>query len=121
MTVYDMPDDFEIVEGAEHWSNGFYVSTFNALGLRWKVMRSDGKKADEGFYTYLRLDEYHPWERPEIPAWLNGYHIPTLPGTFEPDMAAMFLAQIKKQWDRGEAAGRRNQQKDIRKVIGLDK
>jgi hypothetical protein len=117
---HEMPKDFEIVEGAEEWSNGFYVSTFNALGLRWKIMRSNGK-GDDGFYTYLRLDDYRPCDRPPTPAWLEGYHIATLPGTFEPDMAAIFLQQVAHQWERGEAAGRRNQQQDFRKAIGLDK
>lgn len=114
-----MPE-FTITKPAEEWSNGFYVTEFECLDYRWKLMRSDGTDLD-GFYTYLHPGDYRPCDRPPTPEWLEGYHIPTLPGTFEPDMAAMLLGMIKTQWKRGEAAGRRHQQTDFRKVIGLDK
>lgn len=118
MRFHDMPKDFEITKPMEEWDNGFYVTEFECLGIRWKLMRSNGK-TDDGFYTYLHIGDYRPNDRPPTPEWLEAWHIPTFPGTVEPDMAAMFLGQIKHQWERGEQRGRRNQQADFKRVIGL--
>lgn len=119
-----MPKDFEITKPMEEWSNGLYVTEFIAHGVLWDLKRSNGKDGRgnaEPFYTYLKPAHLQPWERRDhpTPPWLESYHIPTLPGTFEPDMAAIVIGMIKTQWERGEAAGRRNQQADFRKVIGV--
>jgi hypothetical protein len=123
---YDLPDDFEIVEEADHWSNGLIVSSFRAHGVVFRVSRSDGTREEDGFYTYLRPADDGPYRGQKLPPWLlqqdvhSGlYYFPTLPGTIEPDMAAAIIDMIKKRWEAGEAVGRQRQQADFRKVIGV--
>lgn len=119
MRFYDLPEDFEITKPVEEWSNGLLVCEFKALDRIWDLKRSVGKR-DEPFYTYLSLASHNGTIRTQpTPDWLEGYHIPTLPGTVDPETAAQILQMIATQWRRGEEAGRRHQQADFRKVIGI--
>jgi hypothetical protein len=124
MRLYDLPEDFEIVQAADHWSNGLLVSKFRAYGVVFTVSRSDGTRED-GFYTYLRPTDDGQWRGQKLPPWLlreaGDYYFPTFPGTVEPDMAAAIIRIMKERWEYGEQVGRRRQQIDIRKAIGLDK
>jgi hypothetical protein len=116
---HDLPEDFEITKPVEEWSNGLLVCEFKALDRIWDLKRSVGKR-DEPFYTYLSLASHNGTIRTQpTPDWLEGYHIPTLPGTVDPETAAQILQMIATQWRRGEEAGRRHQQADFRKVIGI--
>jgi hypothetical protein len=126
----ELPSDFEITKPAEEWSNGLIVCEFKALGLTWDLKRSIDREIRgerEPLYTYLGVayeDERRVQIEPEF-AWLQGYgrtskyHFPTLPGTVDPESAAMFLGMMKTMFERGEATGRRHQQDDFKKAIGI--
>jgi hypothetical protein len=98
MKLYDLPKDFEITEAAEDWSNGLLRLDVPRCG---SAGRSCARTARMRRLLHLpALADYGRADSqadrpPHAPKWLEGYHIPTLPGTIEPDMAAMILGMMK--------------------------
>jgi hypothetical protein len=120
----ELPSDFEITKPVEEWSNGLLVSEFKALGLTWDLKRSIPRVVfgeDEPPYTYLKVAYADERKVKEDPAfeWLRDYHFPTLPGTVDPESAAMFLGMMLSMWARGRDYGYAKAQRDIRKAIGI--
>jgi hypothetical protein len=94
-----------IVTPMEQWNNGYFVTVFEWRGLHWQPMQH-GVHGPDALYTRLNYNmHYHlEWD-----------------GIISVEAAVQILDMLSKVHAAGVDHGRADMQKDIRKMIGMDK
>jgi hypothetical protein len=116
-----------IVTPMEQWKNGYFVTVFEWRGLHWQLMQH-GVHGPDALYTRLNYksrngDSNILWKNEAAWRFLfpnMHYHL-EWDGIISVEAAVQILDMLSKVHAAGVDHGRADMQKDIRKMIGMDK
>lgn len=118
--------DHTIVKPMEQWSNGYFVTVFEWRGLHWQLMQH-GVRNDDTLYTRLNYEARNGdtniiWDNPEWRFMFPNrqYHL-EWDGIISVEAALQILELLFDAHKEGVADGRKDQQRDFRIMIGMDK